>query len=449
LANRVLSKRRAPHAACKARQIASKRLTAAILRASDALKAFASRHRIYVAAPVVYLVPSQYDGSARGRGDPMANPLRFSLAALVGVILLVSVYLAALRQSTTWAAELALTLTIGVLTAGLLWALFHPAANRWFWVGFLLGGWGYLLVAFSGWSQTPLSSHLITTRLVAALHEQMPLANSQNVMVEWHSTWYPSEVLRRSGGKYFIHYTGYGSNWDEWVGPDRIRGELGPFLHISHSLLSLVLAVVGGAAGGFLGSATRSRTWFWIAWGCAASAVIAASILAVAYDCELAASAALSLLLLVLLFAALAATSSVRAQRSFALGFAIVGCTYFLLHFGPGLETAIGQNLLSTRLLQQLQDWLHPSPPVQQGPMWMTGSTLSGTTTFRLIDLPSYTSTGYSTGQPLSTCVLGGHSFLATLLSLLGGLAALWMSRPGKPAAAAGATADAGISDGG
>src|SRR5262245_24442865 len=128
----------------------------------------------------------------------MVNPLRFSLAALVGVILLVSVYLAALRQSSTWGAELALTLAIGVLAAGLWWGLFRPGADRWFWIGFQLAGWVYLLVAFSGSSQAQLGSQLITTHLVTSLHERMPIANPKDVMVEWHGNWYPAEVLRRS-----------------------------------------------------------------------------------------------------------------------------------------------------------------------------------------------------------------------------------------------------------
>src|SRR5262245_12506897 len=98
----------------------------------------------------------------------MVNPLRFSLAGLIGAILLVSIYLAALRYSSTWGAELALTLTIGLLAGSLLWMLFHARADRWFWFGFQLGGWGYLLVALSSWSQPQLGSHLISTRLVAA-----------------------------------------------------------------------------------------------------------------------------------------------------------------------------------------------------------------------------------------------------------------------------------------
>ncbi len=43
--------------------------------------------------------------------------------------------------------------------------------------------------------------------------------------VLWKGTWYPASVTQVSsdGRKCFIHYDGYGSNWDEWVGSDRIQ----------------------------------------------------------------------------------------------------------------------------------------------------------------------------------------------------------------------------------
>lgn len=43
------------------------------------------------------------------------------------------------------------------------------------------------------------------------------------VDVLWKGAWYPATVEKVSGEKSYIHYTGYGKNWDEWVGPDRIR----------------------------------------------------------------------------------------------------------------------------------------------------------------------------------------------------------------------------------
>lgn len=43
------------------------------------------------------------------------------------------------------------------------------------------------------------------------------------VMVEWKGTWYPAEILKTEGGKFLIHYLGYGSEWDEWVTAERVR----------------------------------------------------------------------------------------------------------------------------------------------------------------------------------------------------------------------------------
>ncbi len=43
--------------------------------------------------------------------------------------------------------------------------------------------------------------------------------------VLWGGKWWPATVLavNPSGNKCKIHYKGYGSNWDEWVGAGRIK----------------------------------------------------------------------------------------------------------------------------------------------------------------------------------------------------------------------------------
>jgi hypothetical protein len=43
------------------------------------------------------------------------------------------------------------------------------------------------------------------------------------VEVKWGGTWYPAVILEVKEDIFKIHYDGYGSNWDEWVGSDRIR----------------------------------------------------------------------------------------------------------------------------------------------------------------------------------------------------------------------------------
>jgi hypothetical protein len=48
-------------------------------------------------------------------------------------------------------------------------------------------------------------------------------ANMTEVDVFWGSRWYPATILKREGQRAFIHYDGWGSNFDEWVTPERMR----------------------------------------------------------------------------------------------------------------------------------------------------------------------------------------------------------------------------------
>jgi hypothetical protein len=76
--------------------------------------------------------------------------------------------------------------------------------------------------------------HWITYRGLAPFwnewvgYERIREVNGQKfraVFVKDGGEWYPATVLAERDGKSFIHYTGYSYNWDEWVGPDRIRQE--------------------------------------------------------------------------------------------------------------------------------------------------------------------------------------------------------------------------------
>lgn len=43
------------------------------------------------------------------------------------------------------------------------------------------------------------------------------------VEVNWKGAWYKASVMAVKGGKTKIHYDGYDNSWDEWVGLSRIR----------------------------------------------------------------------------------------------------------------------------------------------------------------------------------------------------------------------------------
>lgn len=46
---------------------------------------------------------------------------------------------------------------------------------------------------------------------------------NDHIQVHWNDQWYPAVILKVKGKKYFIHYDGYESSWDEWVGEDRMK----------------------------------------------------------------------------------------------------------------------------------------------------------------------------------------------------------------------------------
>ncbi|MBI2340682.1 MAG: hypothetical protein HYU99_10040 [Deltaproteobacteria bacterium] len=50
-----------------------------------------------------------------------------------------------------------------------------------------------------------------------------PFSEGDPVQVLWKGTWYPAHVLQAKGKQLYIHYDGYDSSWDEWVGPERYR----------------------------------------------------------------------------------------------------------------------------------------------------------------------------------------------------------------------------------
>ena len=45
----------------------------------------------------------------------------------------------------------------------------------------------------------------------------------ERVEVKWGGTWWAAVILKSRKGRTYIHYLGYGSGWDEWVGAERLR----------------------------------------------------------------------------------------------------------------------------------------------------------------------------------------------------------------------------------
>ena len=50
-----------------------------------------------------------------------------------------------------------------------------------------------------------------------------PYSAGDQVKVEWKGQWWDALVREVMGDKYLVHYVGFDSSWDEWVGPERIQ----------------------------------------------------------------------------------------------------------------------------------------------------------------------------------------------------------------------------------
>lgn len=79
------------------------------------------------------------------------NPNRFSMAGMLGLVVVLGLGLASLRFATVAWTTVASLLTLGLLMTGVVggWMLRGP--NRGFWAGFALFGWSYLILANWSW----------------------------------------------------------------------------------------------------------------------------------------------------------------------------------------------------------------------------------------------------------------------------------------------------------
>jgi len=47
--------------------------------------------------------------------------------------------------------------------------------------------------------------------------------SGEAIQVLWKDRWWPARILDVKDDQLYIHYDGFGKEWDEWVGPNRYR----------------------------------------------------------------------------------------------------------------------------------------------------------------------------------------------------------------------------------
>jgi len=163
----------------------------------------------------------------------VSRTIRFSIAGLMGAVVVAAIGLAALRDaSETWAGVMLLS-TCAVLALGIVGVVCRAEGERAWWLGFSLFGWGYLALAFwtwhhDGWPRLPTVVLLdtLTTKLGATPHGIGP-----------------GGMGGMGGGMRsipsFMVFGGFGGNAGA-------VGSADSFAQVGHCLWALLFAILGG-----------------------------------------------------------------------------------------------------------------------------------------------------------------------------------------------------------
>lgn len=98
---------------------------------------------------------------------------RFSLTALFGAVLFAAFGTAAIRFASPLWAGITMAVTVPILFAAILGALFRLGQARAFWTGMAICGWGYLLLVLVPVFESGIGQHLPTSYLLNFVHDQL------------------------------------------------------------------------------------------------------------------------------------------------------------------------------------------------------------------------------------------------------------------------------------
>ena len=185
--------------------------------------------------------------------------IRFNIASMLGIILVLGVGFAALRQASDLWDSGVFTVTLGVLSISILLAIHRTDKSRAFWLGLALFGSAYL-----GLSLVPtIESRLITNRALAYLDSKVPGRSLTTIGGDGLRIW---GTASGTFGNDFqnLKLTADGDQvvgvWDATTGKllGGWRGTTEHFVRIGHSLVALLVGWFGGQLSRRLCRSSRS-----------------------------------------------------------------------------------------------------------------------------------------------------------------------------------------------
>jgi hypothetical protein len=177
--------------------------------------------------------------------------VRFNVASLLGVILVIGVSFAALRESTELWESGVFTLTLAALLISSLLAVHRAGKRPAFWLGFAVFGWFYLALTVV----PSIESKLITTQACGYLDSKVPRRAPKvfayllsDIPSRAPSTKAPNLALTGVGTQFVTSNQGQLRLWDTTTGKllGGWSGTTENFVRIGHSLFALLAGWLGG-----------------------------------------------------------------------------------------------------------------------------------------------------------------------------------------------------------
>jgi hypothetical protein len=83
---------------------------------------------------------------------------------------------------------------------------------------------GRIKIHYTGWGSE--WDEWIEPQRIRRAAPDVPLSSGktgQKVAIEWHGSWWDGQIIATRSGLFKVHYAGWGAEWDEWVEPARLR----------------------------------------------------------------------------------------------------------------------------------------------------------------------------------------------------------------------------------
>jgi hypothetical protein len=165
---------------------------------------------------------------------------RFSLTTLFGAVLFVAFGMAAIRFASPLWAGLTMAVTVPVLFAAILGALFRLGQARAFWTGLAICGWGYLLLVLAPWFEAGVWQYLPTSYLLSYTHERFQ--SGATMAYDAVDVGLPMVASSGSGTTLLSYGAGQGLRiWNTGTASDS-----GLMVWTGHALFALLFGFIGG-----------------------------------------------------------------------------------------------------------------------------------------------------------------------------------------------------------